>query len=306
VLRTRDLLTHVPFLSRHLETPAGATACRVRRAITADDLARAYRLADNAALPGAEWHAVTGTAGLGHRALPETAVFIAEVEHDIVGVMALVPYTPGLGLPADETFGRELNLLREMGSRTAELTHAALAPDAPALLVLAELLRAAFAQAVQDGRDELFIGVADRYGRVFEEVFQFDRWNLQKPAGPSGGRFCGRRLSLACIRQRLRRADRRLGRDAFLDNFFFAANPYHDYVRPWSVMAAKTFRSAAALQALFTEPHARLHDLAKGQREVLRQRWGEAVFTAVVERVYPDLAMAEYRLPRRNAQPSPR
>jgi hypothetical protein len=282
----------VPFLSRHLETPGGETACRARRAITADDLARAYGLGDHAALPGAEWHAVTGTAGLVHRALPETAVFIAEVDNQIVGVMALVPDTPGVGLPADDAFGRELHLLREMGSRAAETTHAVLAPDAPALLVLAELLRATFAQAVHDGCDELFIGVADRYGRLFEEVFQFDRWNLQKPAGPSGGRCCGRRLSLACIRQRLRRADRRLGRDAFLDDFFFAANPYHDYVRPWSVMAANTFHDTEALRALFAERYALLDTLPDSHRDLLRQRWGEAVFTAVLEGACPDLAMA--------------
>jgi hypothetical protein len=290
MMRTRSLLAHGQFLMDHLAAPDGPAACRVRRAITAQDLERAYRLGDGAA-DGAAWQAVTPPAGAVHRTLPETAVFIAECDDRIVGVLALVPDTPTLGLPGDDAFGRELNLLREMGSRAAEPTHVALAPDAPALLVLAELFRAVVAQALHDGYDDLFMAVAGRYDRLAEEVFQFDRWDMQK-ADRSGRPGHGKRLCLAGLRPRVAAADRRLGREAFLYNLFFGDNAYHDCVHPWSVMASKTFHDAEALRPLVVAWSVDLDALPQAQRDALRQRWGEAVFAGVLEGAYPDLAMA--------------
>jgi len=279
-------------MMHRLSGPDDGKAFRVRRAITGEDLVRAYRLVDGAGLAGNDWRRVTSSSATVHRAVPDTAVFVAESAGEMVGVMALVPDTPDLGLPSDVPFGRELALLREMGCRAAEITHVALAPRGPAVAVLAELFRACFAQAVHAGCNEMFIAAAGRYERLFEEVFQFEGWDMQRRAPSDGSRFYGKRLCLTGLGSRLVEADRRLGPDAFLHAFFFGSNVYHDYVAPWSVMAAGTFRDTAALRHLFVERSVLLDGLTDGQREALRTRWGEVAFDTVLARGCHDLALA--------------
>jgi len=253
MMRARELLAHAPLVRNRLSGPDHEKACRVRRAITAEDLVRAYRVVDGAGPAGEDWRRVTSSPETVHRAIPETAVFVAECAGKVVGVMALVPDTQDLGLPGDEAFPRELHLLREMGGGAAEITHAALAPHGPALAVLAQLLQAVFAQAAYDKRKEVFVAVAAHYDRLFEEVLQFDRWEMQAADRPATERFYGKRLGLSGLSQRLAEMDGDLGPEAFLHAFFFGSNVYHDYVAPWSVMAAGTFRDTAALRQLFVE-----------------------------------------------------
>ena len=288
-MRARSLLAHAPFVRDRLDASDHDGVCRARRAITTEDLSRAYQLVDAAGQSGNGWRRVTPAPETVHRALPETAVFVAECAGKVVGVMALVPDTHDLGLPGDEAFPRELHLLREMGGGAAEITHAALAPHGPALAVLAQLLQAVFAQAAYDKRKEVFVAVSAHYDRLFEEVLQFDRWEMQASDRPATERFYGKRLGLSGLSQRLAEMDRDLGPEAFLHTFFFGSNVYHNYVAPWSVMAAGTFRDTESLRHLFVRESGLIERLTVGEREGLQNRWGALAFEAVRAGSSPEL-----------------
>jgi len=225
MIAKRTLLDRAPLLRRRLQGLEGADGCRVRRAVTAEDLAEACRLADQAEASGPGWRCVSSAPGSLHLAPPETAVFVAEADGQVVGVLALAPDTPDRGLPGDAVFGRELDLLRHMGTRIAEVTHVALAPDGRGLDVLTALWQACVAWALDEDCDELFVAVSGHYERLLEEALAFERWDLQRSGG-GGDRLFGKRFSVAGARRRLLLADARLGADAFLVNFFLDANPY--------------------------------------------------------------------------------
>lgn len=283
MLRARTLLAHAPFFRNRLRETEDGNGCRVRRAVTAEELRLAHEVIGHLAVHRPAWHPVTPPAEGLYRAIPATAVFIAEQADALVGVLALVPDIPGLGLPSDERFPRELRLLREMGPRAAEITDVALASAAPRVTVLTELFRAVFAQACHDRREEVFVAVTGHYERFFEEVLQFDRWDMQGARPPQGKRFFGKRFSLASIGQRLADMDHWLGPEAFLHTFFVEANAHHGHIGRWSTRAAETFEDPQVLRHLFAEQPNLLDHLSDRHREVLRNQWGAGLFDAVMD-----------------------
>jgi len=220
----RTLSDRAPALRRRLQGTPEAGACLVRRAVTAEDFDEACRLADRAGASGSDWRRIASAPCPLGRTTADTVIFVAEAAGRPVGVLAAVPDAPDRTLPGDTVFGRELDLLRCMGTRIAEVTHVAFAPGV-GLDVLGALWQACVAWALDTGCDELFVGVAGHYERLLDEALAFERWDLQRETA-AGDRFYGKRFSVAGAPRRLLLADARLGADAFLVNFFLDANPY--------------------------------------------------------------------------------
>ncbi len=258
-------LARSPRIGRAWLSGDDTTRFRVRRAVTPEDLTSAGRLL---LAPPKGWETVGGVPLSAVRmAQEETAVLMAEIGDRPVAALAVVRDSVTFGLPGDAPFGRALACLRSMGRQAAEMVGCA-APDA-AFPVWAELARAAAAVAAAGGADDLFCGCG---GTVFDAVVLFEPW---------GDRPTGRRLSLSCLADRAREADRRLGRRAFLVSWLLEANPYVDYARFWQIMNRRTFGDPMRLRELVAGRLDLLARLTDRERTALRERWGGTLFRAV-------------------------
>ncbi len=278
-IRRRTLLDRSgPFRLQWLHPSRRRLMAAVRRALSVDDHRAALELSARLAPDGRAlgWSA-DGTPWV-YGAVPETATFLAEVDGRIVGAASLIPDSAGLGLPGDETFGRELALLRQMEPPVAQMV-TAIGEACPTMTSLAELVRAAIAQALHDGYGAVFTQVPPVHARLLEEIFQFDAWGRHALAG--GRRVEAKRLSLLSLGRRFQQADRALGREAFLCDYFVLGNPYHRRVPAWEAEAAARFADAEFVERLTAACGIRLAACTRRQRRVLRERWGDDVFARI-------------------------
>lgn len=291
-IRRRSLLEKASLLQRgRLLSPARG-GVSVARATSLEDLTAAYLLRGDGPEEGHADGDLGGARLVPHDASPETATFVARVGGEVVAAMSVVPDSPDLGLPSDGTFPRELGLLRAMHRWACEITMALPVRGRPGREAIPELVRACLAQALACGCDGLFVAVPGSLARLFEEVLQFEAWGRALGADSAQPRVVeGKRMDLRGLRQRLLDADRDLGLDAFLCDYYFSANPYHHSVRAWLVAAGRVFSDPEALRRLFVERSNLLECCSSREQEAIRGRWGDDLFEAVCPTYALDAAL---------------
>ncbi len=255
----------------------------VRRAMSCADLAAAYGLVHRVFV---EKGFIPPTPnGLRIRAfegLPEMATFVASVNGETVGVMSIVPDLEGIGLPSDQAFSEELGVLRSAGRKLCEITNLAVLGAYRRSNAFTELTRACFAQALAWKCDDIFIAISPGHALFFEEVLQFDALGGRRSYSAQKMDIVeGKRLNLRTVKELWSDVDRHLGDQAFLSDYYYQNNPYHNCVEEWTLQAAKAFLDAKLLHELFVE-RSRLLDWCTPQvRKVIESRWGRELFACV-------------------------
>lgn len=262
---------------------AANNSIRIERAVSAEDLRAAYKLVHDVFV--FQKYITPQNSGMRIRiyeALPEMATFVAKVDDQVVGVMSLVPDSAELGLPSDRVFGKELGRLRKMGRRVSEVTNLAVAEEYCKSSVLLELSRCICAHAVNSGVDDMFIAISPGHSAFFETILQFDAWGEARNYGHDVVDMVeGKRLDVNAIADRAASADKLLGKDAFLYDWFVANNPEYLRTAAAATWADRAFRHAAVLKSLFGAGGELLRQCTPDQLRVLRRRWGEAIFESV-------------------------
>ena len=255
----------------------------IEQAVTSDELWQAYSLVHEVFVSQGYILPQEGSVRLrAYEALPETATFVAKAEGRIVAVMGVVPDTSELGLPSDQAFHPELEVLRSAGRRIAEVTNLAVAPDYRNTSVFYELSRCCIAHGINQGFDDSFISISPGHAVFFQAVLGFEPWGDRRNyGGQVQDPVEGMRLNVGGMESRLIAADRVLGDDAFLHDWFFRSNPHFQYTKASAAIAKQKFLDPALLRSLFGERTGFLRKCSPRVLDVLAQRWGKKSFALV-------------------------
>jgi len=266
----------------------------VRRAIAEHDLREAYRLVHDVFVESG--YIDPQPHGMRLRpfeALPETATFVADAGGQIVAVMSIVEDDEDLGLPSDKAFGKELDALRREGRRLSEITNLAVGKAYRRSNAFSELTRACFAQALWWGCDDIVIAISPGHAPFFQDVLQFDPVGDQRSYSSDKLDIVeAKRMDLREIEGRWKEADRLLGNDAFLIDYYYHRNPYHARVGPVATLAKRAFLDPERLRRLFVAPYNFLDAFTAEQRQALCRRWGQGLYAEVYYGHRPELAIA--------------
>ncbi len=172
-----------------------------------EELRQSYALVRNAYLKKGYVSRYGGDESLegAHETPPETRTFLAKKD-DIVVMTLTVISDSASGLPMDEIYRTEMNVLRRCGRRMAELSglasHEAL--SGKGMLVLLHLQKHAYLYAKSAGIDDFCIAINPRHASFYENVLLFEYLGAEKPY-PRVSNFpaCARRLDLHTFEERL-------------------------------------------------------------------------------------------------------
>ena len=257
---------------------AGVT---VSRALTAEDLRAAYALVHDVFV--AQGFIRPSDCGMRIRpfeALPEMATFVAKADGRVVAVLSVVEDTDELGLPSDQSFLPELDALRQNGRRVCEITNLAVHPDYRKTPVFFDLTRCCFAHAIVAGYDDLFIAISPEHAVFFEDVLLFVPHGERRSYSAKILDIVeGKRLDLVGIQEYALRTDRLLGDDAFLEQFFFTGNPYHQRMGSWISAAQELLGDPGLLLRLFIHEGNLLPHCTLRQLRAILKRWAMASLT---------------------------
>jgi len=266
---------------------------RTRRAITLSDLEAAYGLVYEVFREKNYIDQMPGDVRLRpFEALSEMATFVAEVDGEIVGVMSIVLDSEDLGLPSDKAFRDELGHLRSLGHKVAEVTNLAIHKDHRSSAVFMSLAQPILAHAMSVGCDDIFIAISPGHAGFFQEVLQFEPWgDARDYSAEKADTVVGKRWNIHALEGLFMAADEQLGDDAFLYRHFFSENACHQYVRSWSIIAARTFLDQAGLRKLFVERSGFLGRCTQCELDAIRSRWGDTLFNEVYCAEMMDVAL---------------
>lgn len=268
------------------EDTKGAT---IRRACTADDLLRAYRLVHSVFL--GTGYLKPEPAGLRLRIFEttsETATFIAEKEGEVVGVLSVVGDSKDVGLPSDAAFKPELDGLRAGGLRLCELTNQAVGEAYRKSAVSTELMRCAVAHMLHAGFHEAVATVSPSH-QGFYEMMGFRQTGSERSYSLKlHDPVIALRMDLGLFR---RSPDGLQGAARFIHDFATNLNPYLAQMGGWGKLARRQFLNADLLEQLFVQDRNFLAECTPVELKILQRRWGQEMFQAVTG--LPDLVGRE-------------
>ena len=262
----------------------GTHAVNILRATSADDLYKAYQLVhDNYVDKGYIIPQPSGVRMRIYEALPDTATFVAKAGKEIVGVTSLVFDTPGLGLPSDQVFSREIGSLRLGGGRIAEVTNWTIAPPFRRTAVLTELIRCYIAHLLAVGCDYA-VGAISPGHRAFYELIGYEViGTIRSYSAEIYDPVILVCLSLDNLIKRLAATPDGDENDAAtLKKYYLENNPYYDQIENWETAAHKSFADPVFLHRLFVEQSNLLAECSDAELEVLRRQWSESIFMDVL------------------------
>jgi len=252
----------------------------IRRAISVEDLAAAYRLVHDAFVE--KGYIPPQPAGLRLRvteALPQTATFIAEAGPEVVGVQSIAVDSDEFGLPSDGAFRSEIDSLRIGGRRVCEATNQAVAADYRKTAVPTELMRCMFAHALAIGCDELITTVSPGHARFFGLLGFEQISSVRSYSTELDDPVVVMRVNVYDLVERAARAREDQDDGAlFVRSRCLEDNPYCRQVNDWAAEAAKTFADPAALHRLFVAQGNLLRNCSAEELAAICRQWGPEVF----------------------------
>lgn len=259
---------------------ADTNGAKIMRACALRDLRQAYRLVYDTFLANGYIAANPyGTRIRAFEAIPEAATFVAKVDSRVVGVQSIVMDSPDLGLPSDRCFKRELDSIRAKGVCLCEATNEAVMPAFRKTAVSTELMRCAAAQSCAEKCDTTVTTVSPSHVRFysllgFEEAGSVRSYSkdIDDPV-----------MMMALDMNRLRRHEEDMGEcERFVRNFLWFESPYVSKMEAWQYVAHRSFRDANFLRRLFVTESNLLAKCTERERQAIRRRWGDALFSEVV------------------------
>ena len=216
---------------------------RVERAATFHDLQEAYRLVHDVYVEAG--YIRPDTSGIRLRmfeASPDEATFVAKVGTRIVGVVSVSADSPGLGLPSDGCFKKELEELRAAGARLSEMTNQAVAADFRKSGVATELMRCAAAHVIR-GRFDETIAVISPNHCPFYKILGFREVGTPRSYSETVyDPVVALSADLGQYRRPVSDTDDEVCR--FVHDFMATGNPFMPQVERWAHHAAAHFRDS--------------------------------------------------------------
>ena len=253
----------------------------IGRANTYDDLAGAYHLVhDMFVFQGILQPNDTRMRIRPWEAQPETATVIAKSQNQVVGVTSVVFDSPDMGLPTDQAFGAEVDVLRSMGRRICEGTNWAIAHGNTS--VMTELMRCSLAHAMARGCDD-FLGTVSPGHMAFYKLLGFEQIGSIRSYDPDQyDPVVLVRLNVADFGRRFANVNATDGDDeAFLKSYYLVNNPYHRYVQAWQILTGRFFADATLVRELFVNRGYLPERCTPAQLDGIRRRWGDEIFEQV-------------------------
>lgn len=249
------------------------------RALTLEDFRKAYRLVHDVYL-GTEF-IKPEPAGLRLRIFettPDMATFVAKANGRVVGVLSVVADSEGLGLPSDAAFKPELDELRGKGLRLSEITNQAVAEEYRKSGVPTELMRCVVAHLAKMGVDKAIATVSPSHN-AFYELLGFreiggERSYSSKLHDPV--------VALGADIEPFRDPPEGMNdTEEFVNKFLGSENPYREHIKEWEREARHQFTDPELLGQLFVQERNLLSECNERELDVLLERWGHNLFSAV-------------------------
>lgn len=282
--KAERMIRRVTFFKRLGLFSEQANDFTVSRAMSLEDHWQAYRLVHECYVQRGYIEPCRGRVRVRpFEAMPELATFVAKVGDRVVAVTSVLMDSPELGLPSDKVFAEEVGALLLEGRRVCEITNLAVHPDYRSTGVFSELTRCCLAHAMAVSYDDMFIAISPEHARFFQEVLLFEPWGDRRSYSEEiVDIVVGMRLDLRTVEARTVETDEILGQEAFLHDFYFVRNKFHECVRRWAVRAAGMFRDIELLRELFVTRTDLFSRLSFKEVAAIRSRWGEDTFGKVM------------------------
>ena len=251
------------------------------RALSMADLVGAYSLVHDVFVSQGYIHPdPTGLRMRVYEALPETATFVAKQDGKVIGVSALVPDSPDLGLPSDAVFGAEIDALRGEGRKVCEITDQAVSADWRGTTVTVGLMQCLCAQMLTIGCTDLVFAVSPSHVKFYElvgyvrisEIKSYSTHVNDPVVLMHGADLCHRFDGLASGDD---------DAENFLRKYYVDDNPYRRYVDTWQIVAERFFSDPTVLHELYVVRSGLLEKCSERERQAIRSRWGTDVFSSV-------------------------
>ena len=252
---------------------------RIARAATLEDLRQAYKLVHRVYLGTSYIEPEAGDMRLRiFETSSDTATFVAKFEGRVVGVLSVIRDTPEVGLPSDNAFKEELDVLRAQGKRLCEVTNQAIEPEFRKTALPTEFMRCALAHILNSGLDLAIAAVSPSHHGFYDLIgfrkIGSERSYSEKLHDPV--------ISMSLDMERFRNpAPAANVVDRFVFDYLSAENPFFGYVDIWERHARRQFLDVELLQQLFVTERNFVAECSPAELEILHDRWGRELFSAV-------------------------
>jgi hypothetical protein len=257
----------------------GSIICR---AISAEDLILSYRLVHDIFVE--KKYILPQKSGIRLRiteALPSTATFVAENIKEIVGVQSIAVDSNKIGLPSDNIFHNEIDILRVGGKLLCEATNQAIAIDYRNTAVSTELMRCMFAHALSIGCDELITTISPGHVKFFELLGFKQISSIKSYSTELYDPVVVVRVNIhELIERTLQIQEEQDNGSLFVRCRCLENNPYRHKVNGWTMEASKTFKDIDSLHRLFVDSSF-LKNCPKKELEIICEVWGKEIFNKV-------------------------
>ena len=157
-----------------------------------------------------------------YQLLPETSVFVAKSYLTVVSTLTQIFDSNLFGLPMDSLFRKELDSLRDMDRKVAEITALATQKSFRWKNIFMYLCKAMLWHAKYSGVNDLCITVNPKHVRFYKTIFLFEQFGPEKHYPKVNAPAVPLRLNLDDIDKKLR--------DAY-DTVDFECNLYDYFIR---------------------------------------------------------------------------
>lgn len=213
-------------------------------------------------------------------ASPNMATFIAKKDGKIIGVLSVIGDSQELGLPSDESFKEELDILRQQGLKICEMTNQVVAEESRKGSIFSELMRCAAAHCFKFGYDENVATISPNHYK-FYNFMGFRKIGEQKSYSKD---YNDPVIPMSINTQYYCKEPEKLNRkDLFIYNYFITEGKYFlDKVVDWKKDYQSFFLNRNLLKKLFYMESGFLLESDKDIINKIENLWGKELLNSVL------------------------
>lgn len=141
-----------------------------------------------------------------HHLLPETCVFLFKSYRTVLSTMSFIPDSPEFGLPMDDLYKSEVDVLRRAGRKVVEIGSLATVAHRRGQNIIMFLAKAMFQFAISTGTDDVCITVNPKHTRFYKSIFLFEPFGEKRYYDKVGAPAVALRVDMRSIKPSLRDA----------------------------------------------------------------------------------------------------
>jgi hypothetical protein len=161
-----------------------------------------------------------------HHLLPKTCVFVFKTYLTVLSTMSYIPDSPEFGLPMDDLYKDELDVLRDSGRKVVELGSLATTRHRCWQNLMVFLSKAVFQYALCTDADDLCIMVNPKHVRFYNSIFLFQPFAEERHYAKVDAPAVALRVDMRNIEPALRHAYSGSDFDTDLHSFFVKINSH--------------------------------------------------------------------------------